>query len=159
MGSSVDALALIRGFTGIRAPGFADRRGALSPFPSQRPLYRLALVRPQQPGCAYTPWVPTFRLRRRVQTAGFARAGSAPAPPLWRWGIWPMPAPAELPQSLSAQLPVLARRPLLPVHLRPKPGSDLTAAPLLEPMGAASGSEETLVRKRLLPGPMRVCCL
>lgn len=61
----------------------------------------------------------------RGSTADVAGAGSAIAPLPWRWSNWPGPAPAEgAPQSLGAQLPVVARLPLPPVHLRPKAGAE-----------------------------------
>lgn len=123
---SAGTLALIRRFTSTGAPGLADRVGALPPFSPRNPStgshshglsYRMRLdtlgagVRAGQDG--------------RGSTADVAGAGSAIAPLPWRWSNWPGPAPAEgAPQSLGAQLPVVARLPLPPVHLRPKAGAE-----------------------------------
>lgn len=157
-------LALIRRFTGTRAPGLADRVGALPPFSPRNPS-----TGSHSRGLGYRTRLDTLSASVRAgpdgrgPTAGVCGAGSAPTPPPRRWGIWPGPSPAErAPQSLGTQLPVRARLPLLPAHLGSKPGADLTAISLQEPAGkegAASGSEETLVRTRFLPAPMHICCL
>lgn len=158
---SAEALALIRRCTGTRAPGLADRRGALPPCPSRRPS-----TRSHSGGLRY-PDAPRHLGRPRSSCAGGSRPRESPGRGVLprhlsrRRGVWFGSSGGASPQSSSAQLP--ARRPLQPVRRKPKPGVDLSARPLQEPArareGAASGSEDTLVRRRLLPGPRRACCL
>lgn len=101
MEGSAEALALIRRFTGTRAPGLADRLGALPPFPSQKPSTR------SHSGGLCNPDAPRHLGRPRSSCAGGSRPrespgrGVLPRQVSTRGGVWPGSSGRASPQPLA----------------------------------------------------------